>query len=55
MLTRRDLLKHSALLSLSPCVPAFLTRTARAVAPSAEMAACWSSCSWTGAMTGSTP
>ncbi len=30
MLTRRDLLKQSALLSLSPCVPAFLTRAARA-------------------------
>lgn len=33
MLTRRELLKQSALLSLAPCVPAFLTRAARAAEP----------------------
>ncbi len=33
MITRRDLLKGSAFLSLSPVVPAFLARTARAAGP----------------------
>jgi uncharacterized protein (DUF1501 family) len=33
MLTRRNFLKSSALLSLAPTVPGFLARTARAVAP----------------------
>ena len=33
MITRRDLLKGSAFLSLSPVVPGFLTRTARAAGP----------------------
>ena len=34
MITRRDLLKDSAFLSLSPVVPAFLATTARAAGPS---------------------
>src|SRR6516162_10146065 len=33
MITRRTVLKGSAFLSLSPVVPAFLERTARAAAP----------------------
>ena len=33
MITRRDLLRGSAFLSLSPVVPAFLARTARAAGP----------------------
>ena len=33
MITRRDLLKNTAFLSLSPVVPAFLATTARAAAP----------------------
>jgi uncharacterized protein (DUF1501 family) len=33
MLTRRGLLKHSAMLSLAPTVPGFLSRTARAARP----------------------
>ena len=33
MLTRRALLRSSAMLSLAPAVPAFLSRTARAAAP----------------------
>jgi uncharacterized protein (DUF1501 family) len=33
MITRRDVLKRSAFLSLSPVVPAFLERTARAAGP----------------------
>ena len=33
MLTRRSLLKHSALLSMAPAVPAFLSRTAMAAQP----------------------
>ena len=33
MITRRDVLKGSAFLSLSPIVPAFLARTARAAGP----------------------
>jgi uncharacterized protein (DUF1501 family) len=33
MLTRRDFLKSSALLSLAPTIPGFLARTARAAAP----------------------
>lgn len=36
MITRRDLLKGSAFLSLSPVVPAFLARTARAADPEPE-------------------
>jgi uncharacterized protein (DUF1501 family) len=36
MFTRRDLLKRSAFLSLSPVVPAFLERTARAAGPEQE-------------------
>jgi uncharacterized protein (DUF1501 family) len=33
MLSRRDFLKHSTLLSLAPAVPGFLARTARAAVP----------------------
>ena len=54
MLTRRALLKNSALLSLAPVVPGFLSRTALAASPSA-MPACWSCSSSTAATTASTP
>ena len=50
MFTRRELLKRSALLSLSPVVPAFLARSARA-AVAERIAAYWSSCNSTGATT----
>src|SRR6201988_4218150 len=33
MLSRRDFLKHSALLALAPTIPGFLARTARAAGP----------------------
>jgi uncharacterized protein (DUF1501 family) len=36
MISRRDVLKGSALLSLSPVIPAFLARTARAALPQRE-------------------